>query len=312
MQHREGIFKGAGELELYYQCWRPSDQRRAILIIVHGLGGHSGLFNNLVDCLVPQGFEIYGFDLRGHGRSPGQRGHLNAWAEFREDLRRFIHWVDAHTPSLPCFLLGHSLGGAIALDYSLHFPNGLQGVIATAPAVGKVGVSPIRMVIGRILSCLWPSFSLDTGIAQGACSRDPAVVEAYAQDPLRHTKGSARLVTEFLTTTAWIQSHIANLQTPVLILHGGADQVTSSEGSCAFFQQITLSDKERREYPESYHELHNDLNHQEVLADLSNWLERHLQTGYVVNSKQLDWTSDEQSETRGLEPSIDWVLASDS
>ena len=312
MQHREGTFKGAGELELYYQCWRPMDPPLAILIIVHGLGGHSGLFNNLVDSLVPQGYAIYGFDLRGHGRSPGQRGHINAWSEFREDLRRFQRWVKANTPRLPCFLLGHSLGGAIALDYALHFPEGLQGVIATAPAVGKVGVSPIRLGMGRILSCLWPSFSLNTGIAQGACSRDPAVVAAYAQDPLRHTKGSARLVTEFLTTTEWIQSHTADLQAPVLILHGGADQVTSSEGSCAFFQKIKLSDKERREYPESYHELHSDINHQEVFADLSNWLERHLQTKSVVNSKQSGWASGEHAETRSREPSIDWVLASDS
>ena len=312
MQHREGTFKGAGELDLYYQCWRPSGQRRAILIIVHGLGGHSGLFNNLVDSLVPQGYEIYGFDLRGHGRSPGQRGHITTWAHFREDLGRFLSWVDAHTPKLPRFLLGHSLGGAIALDYILHYPNGLQGVIATAPAVGKVGVSPVRMTIGRILSCLWPSFSLNTGIAQGACSRDPAVVAAYAQDPLRHTKGSARLVTEFFTTTAWIQSHIANLQAPLLIMHGGADRVTSSEGSCAFFQQVKFSDKERREYPESYHELHSDINYQEVVADLSNWLERHLQTRYAVKPERPDWASSDQSETRSPEPSREWVLASDS
>ena len=292
MQHSEGTFKGAGELNLYYQRWRPSGKRRAILIIVHGLGGHSGLFNNLVQYLVPHGYEIYGFDLRGHGRSPGQRGHINAWAEFREDLSRFLQLIELQKTGLPCFLLGHSLGGAIALDYILRFPDKLQGVIATAPAIGKVGVSPVRMGIGRILSWLWPNFTLCTGIEQGAGSRDPAVVAAYAQDPLRHTKGSARLVTEFLAIAAWIQNQIANLQTPLLILHGGADQVAPSEASCLFFEQVTFSDKERREYPESYHELHDDINHQEVLADLSNWLERHLQGDVSLESSFVEQEED--------------------
>lgn len=310
MQHSEGTFKGAGELDLYYQCWCPSGKQRAILIIVHGLGGHSGLFNNLVQSLVPHGYEIYAFDLRGHGRSPGRRGHINAWAEFREDLGSFLHWVEVQTPKLPCFLLGHSLGGAIALDYILRFPNGLQGVIATAPAIGKVGVSPVRMAIGRILSWLWPNFTLNTGIEQGACSRDPAVVTAYARDPLRHTKGSARLVTEFLTVTAWIQNHIADLQAPLLILHGGADRVAPSEGSCTFFKQVIFSDKERREYPESYHELHDDINHQEVLADLSNWLERHLQKGCLLKPERSGRASSQKSGVRSQKLSTDWILTS--
>ena len=312
MQHSEGTFKGAGELDLYYQRWGPLGQRRAILIIVHGLGGHSGLFNNLVQYLVPHGYEIYGFDLRGHGRSPGQRGHIHAWVEFREDLNRFLSLIKLQTSGLPCFLLGHSLGGAIALDYILRFPDGLQGVIATAPAVGKVRVSPIKIVIGRLLSWLWPNFTLNTGIDQGVCSRDPAVVTAYAQDPLRHTKGSARLVTEFLTTATWIQTHIVDLQAPLLILHGGADRVAPSEGSCAFFQQVIFSDKERREYPESYHELHDDINHQEVLADLSNWLERHLQKRYPLKPGRAGEASSQELGIRNQQPAIDWVMASDA
>jgi alpha-beta hydrolase superfamily lysophospholipase len=142
MKHIEGTFKGSGGLSLYYQSWYPHGQVQAIVAIVHGLGAHSGLFNNAVQYLISQGYGVYALDLRGHGRSPGQRGHINAWAEFREDLSAFSQWIQEQEPNCPCFLWGNSLGGAIVLDYALRFPKGLQGVIVTAPALGKVGVYP--------------------------------------------------------------------------------------------------------------------------------------------------------------------------
>ncbi|NET38253.1 MAG: alpha/beta hydrolase [Cyanothece sp. SIO1E1] len=277
MRHDQGTFKGAGGLNLYYQSWQPQARIRANLVIVHGLGSHSGWFNNLVQYLVPRGYRIYGFDLRGHGRSPGQRGHINTWAEFREDLSRFLQLIARRAPGLPCFLLGHSLGGAIALDYGLRFPQQLLGVIAIAPPLGKVGVSPLRIMIGRMLSWLWPNFSLNTGIDRTAGSRDPAIVTAYADDPLRHTKGTARLATEFLATVAWLQAHAVDLQVPLLILQGGADRITAPQGSRTFFQQVALLDKAWYEYVQGYHDLQNDIDYQDMLSDLGDWLELHLQ-----------------------------------
>ena len=277
MQHRSGSFVGAGGLTLYYQTWQPQTPVRAVLVIIHGLGGHSDLFNNVVQALVPQGYAIYGFDLRGHGRSEGQRGYLNRWAEFREDLRGFLHLIEAQTHGEPRFLLGHSLGGIIALDYVLRFPMGIAGVIATAIPMGKVGVSPLKLILGRILSKVWPTFSLNTGIDQSASSRDPAVVAASAQDTLRHRQGTARLATEFQAIAVWIQAHAHQLSRPFLSLHGGDDRVAQPQGSHNLFQRITFPDKTYREYPGGYHDLYNDLNAQEVMADISAWLERQIE-----------------------------------
>jgi alpha-beta hydrolase superfamily lysophospholipase len=275
----QGTFKGTDGLELYYQSWHPEGEVWAILVMVHGLGGHSGLYGNIVQHLIPKNYAVYAFDLRGNGRSPGQRGYLNAWAEFREDLRAFVHLIKTQYPEQPLFLLGHSVGAIIVLDYVLRSPaevSDLQGVIALAPTLGKIGVPPFKLLLGRLLSRVWPRFSLSTGIDLSTASSDPAVMAAYAQDPWRHTQGSARFATEFLATVAWIQEHAADLQVPLLILHGGADQVALPEGGCAFFERVTILDKERREYPGVYHEIQSDRNYQEMLTDLDNWLERHL------------------------------------
>jgi alpha-beta hydrolase superfamily lysophospholipase len=152
----------------------------------------------------------------------------------------------------------------------------LQGAIALAPTLGKVGVSPVRVLLGKMLSRVWPRFTLNTGIDMSAGSRDQQVVAAIAQDTLRHTLATARLATEFFATVDWINAHAADWQLPLLILHGGADRVALPAGSDIFYQQVNCTDKLRIEYPGAYHEIQSDLNYQEVMADLEDWLERHL------------------------------------
>jgi alpha-beta hydrolase superfamily lysophospholipase len=281
MRHYEGEFLGAGALPLYFQSWHPSQPGRAILVVIHGLGGHCGSFGHVVDRFVASGYIIYGFDLRGHGRSPGQRGYLNRWSEFREDLSCFLDLIRTQEPALPCFLFAHSLGALLALDYSLRNSDQIQGVIALAPALKQVGVSPIRIILGRILSWLYPRFSLNTGIDLATASRDTAVLNAYANDPLRHGKGTARLATEFLAAKDWVWQHVLELQVPLLMMHGAADGVTSSIASHRFFQQISFADKQWCEYVDSYHHLYDDLNYQEVLTDVESWLESHLESDKV-------------------------------
>ncbi len=280
MSHQEGTFKGVGGLDLYYQSWHPEGKIRGILAIVHGLGAHSGRYGNVIQHLIPKQYAVYALDLRGHGRSSGQRGYINSWADFREDLRAFLELIKTQQPQSPIFVLGHSLGAVIVLDYVLRYPqevSKLHGAIALAPAIGKVGVSKFRLLVGKLLSRVWPRFTLNTGIDFTAASRDEKVLAAYAQDTLRHTLATARLATEFFTTVDWVNAHAADWQLPLLILHGGADRVALPEGGEIFCQRVSCVDKSIVKYPGAYHELQNDLNYQEVLTDLEDWLERHLQ-----------------------------------
>lgn len=274
-QNRAGTFYGTGKLELYYQSWHPQAAAKAILVVVHGHGGHSGIFTRLVEYLIDRHYIIYSFDLRGHGRSPGQRGYINSWAEYRADLAAFIEFIRTQESQLPLFLIGQSMGGTIALDYLLRESPQLQGLILMSPALG-LNVSPWKLLVGKMLSRIRPHFALDAGIDMSTGSRNPAVVTANAKDSLRHGQGTARLATEILRTIDWVNAHASELQIPLLVLHGAGDLVTPLASSQTFFERITIADKEMREYPDSYHELHNDLNYLEVLGDINDWLEKHL------------------------------------
>lgn len=276
MNHQKGTFPGVGNLTLYYQTWQPPGLAQANVVIIHGLGSHSDTFNSVVTYLVEREYAIYSFDLRGHGRSEGKRGHINRWSEFREDLKEFLQLVTADSPDRPCFLYGHSLGATIALDYAIRFPHSIHGVILSALPIGKVGLSPVKLFIGRILSAVWPTFALNTGIDLSAGSRDPAVVEAHAQDPLRHTRGRARMSTEFFAALAWLQAHASELKVPVLMLHGSADRTIPPDPSHAYFQQLICKDKQYIQYSGAYHDLHQDLDYLDVLADVEHWLEQHI------------------------------------
>lgn len=272
MQHQENTFRGSEGLALYYQAWLPDTPAIGVLVIVHGHGEHSGRYTHVVDHLVPQGFAVYALDHRGHGRSPGQRGYVNNMADFRGDVAALVQLAAAAQPNLPLFVMGHSLGGLIILDYVLHQPEGLRGVIVSAPAVGSVGVSPILLQVSRVLSRVWPTFSLETGLDVKGISRDPQEVKAYQNDPLVHGKGTARLATEVMDTAVYCQENARTLQLPLLMIHGAADIITSPTDSRRFFDNVSGSDKTYIAYEGGFHESHNDIHYQQVVVDISAWL----------------------------------------
>jgi alpha-beta hydrolase superfamily lysophospholipase len=276
LEHREGTFLGSGGLSLYYQAWLPSRPRRAVLVNLHGLGDHSGLYPNLAAHFPAGGIALYAYDMRGNGRSAGQRAYVRRWGEYRDDLHVFLNQVRAWEPGLPLFLLGNSLGGLVVLDYTLQHPNGLAGVIAAATPLGEVGVPPILMALGRLLSRVLPRFSLNVGMDLSGLARDPAVVESVLADPLFHRRGTARLSTEVTAAIDRVQELAGNLAVPLLVLHGSADRMVPPDGSRRFFAKVRYPDREFREYPDAYHGLFADLDFERVLQDVERWVETHI------------------------------------
>jgi acylglycerol lipase len=277
LEHREGTFAGWGGLPLFYQAWLPGlAQRRAVLVNLHGLGDHSGLYPNLADYFPARGISVYAFDMRGNGRSPGQRAYLRAWEEYRGDLQAFLTRVHDWEAGQPVFLLGNSLGGLVVLEYALHHSSGLQGVIAAAPALGDVGVPPILMALGRILSRVAPRFSLDVGMDLTGLARDRSIIEAVLADPLFHRRGTARLSTEVTAAISRVQSQAEHLSVPLLILHGSADRMVPPDGSRTFFSKVRIADRELKEFPGGYHGLFADVGFEEVIGDLERWIEKHI------------------------------------
>ena len=276
MQHLESEFEGTDGVQLYYQAWRPDTEPRAVVVIVHGIGEHSGRYNNVVEHLVPLGFAVYALDHRGHGRSAGKRGHINAWSEYRADLRAFVERVWQQEPERPFFMLGHSMGGLIVLDYGLHHPDQLQGVIASAPALAQSGVSSLLVLMSKILSRIAPAVIVKTGLSAESISRDPAVVQAYRDDPLVHGYASPRLGTELTATMERTMERANQWRIPLLIVHGSVDALVPAASSQAFFERVPIADKQRIEYEGAYHEVHNGPDQEQEIAALAHWLEAHL------------------------------------
>lgn len=279
MKHESTHIESAPGVRLYTQCWLPEEKPRAVLAIVHGFGEHSDRYGNIVHALLPHGIGVCAFDLRGHGRSSGQRGHIDSWQDFRQDVRAFLDHVRQRVGEVPIFLFGHSMGGLIVLDYALETPQGLAGVIASGPVLAQPGVSPVLIFVSRLVSRLYPRFSMDTHLDASALSRDPEVVRAYEQDPLVHSRASARLGTELTATVERVQARASRWTLPLLILHGSDDRLAPPEGSRTFFDNVAIADKTYKEYPGGYHEPHNDIQKEQAIQDVLDWLEGHLTQG---------------------------------
>jgi len=275
MEQQEFTFVGAAAATLFGQSWRP-EQPKAVVLVVHGFGEHSGRYGYLVPPLTAAGYAVYALDHRGHGRSPGKRGHIDSFDDYLADVRALAAFAQAASPGLPVVVFGHSLGGLIALLYALRYPSGLAGVIASAPLLTKPNVSPMLLTVAQLLSRVAPSFALDTGLDATTISRDPAEVARYTSDPQVHSKSTARAGSEIMKAIDWAQAHAGELTVPLLLYHGDADNLVPIEGSRRFFAAVQEQDKQFVERPGGYHESHNDLGRDELFTMIVAWLNAHI------------------------------------
>ena len=276
MRYGEGTFQGTRGTELCYQAWRPTGKPRAVVVGVHGHGDHSGGLRNIVQHLLPMRYAWYGFDLRGHGRSPGIRGHVRSWAEFHGDLKAFLYLVKDREPGLPVFLLGHSLGGLISLEYAIRWPKGLKGLIAISPAIHHAGIPSAMVTPHRAISSGKPDLAKKELSEYAKLTRDAEIKKSLAADPLRHEQMTAGLWRAVLDGQDWVKAHACDLRLPLLLLYGLNDQVTPGEGSRRFFHAVPFANKERYEYEHTVHRPFDDVNRAEVLGHLSAWLDRQM------------------------------------
>lgn len=259
-----------------------TNQVKGVLAIVHGLGEHSGRYCQIVKGLTSAGYAVFGFDNQGHGKSEGQRGHINRWQDYRDNTQAFLSLIRQQEPTAPLFLMGHSLGGLIVLDYVLRSADSEQfqaldvrGLIVSAPPFQPTTgtASRRRMVLARLLSGLLPRLTLSMNLSQGGLSRDPSVGDRASEDPLTHSSVTLRWGSETLSTLDWVKSNIDRLSLPLLLTHGEADPIISPSGSEEIFEQVNCPDKTLKIYPGSYHEPHNDLDADMVVSDLLRWIE---------------------------------------
>jgi acylglycerol lipase len=277
MKHIEGNFKGVRNVKIFYQGWLPQENAKAVLLVVHGLGEHSGRYMNVVNHFVPLGYAVYGLDHIGHGKSEGMREYVERFDDFTDTLTIFYDMVTEWQGDTPIFLFGHSMGGAITSYYLLDHQAAFTGAIISAPAV-KVGdsVSQATIIMSKVLSRLVPKMGL-IALDVNGISRDPEVVEAYVKDPLVfHGKTPARLAAELLSAMMRITAEAGKITLPFIVVQGGADTIVDPSGAQMLYDKASSADKTLKIYDELYHEVFNEPERDRVLKDVENWLESQL------------------------------------
>jgi alpha-beta hydrolase superfamily lysophospholipase len=261
----------------FARLWSPSGTPRAVVVLVHGLGEHCGRYAHVAEAFTNAGFAMLGFDLRGHGQTPGPRGHFSSYSVVADDITFFVDEARNRFPGLPVFLYGHSLGGALVLYTALNRRLDLAGLVVTSPGLATgTPVAPGKLALARLMSKIAPTFTLPNGLDLNNLSRDPQVSVVYQADPLVHDKISARLGLELIENGPRILAKAPDLSYPTLLMVGGADHLVDPGAVRRFAETAPAGRMTFRLWEGEYHELHNETNRAETIQTMVDWIAAHL------------------------------------
>jgi alpha-beta hydrolase superfamily lysophospholipase len=268
-----GSFSGVLGRNIFWRSWNPDHAApRAVIVLVHGLGEHSGRYDHVVARLVDEGYAVLAVDHRGHGRSDGPRAFIEDMDHVVADLDTLVGRAVAAEQAGPVFMLGHSMGGLIALRYALAHQDRLAGLILSATLAQLNPVPKPLELVGRALSVIAPRAPL-IDIDAELVSRDPAVVQAYRSDPLvHHGKIPARTAVEIADAAERFPATVGAITVPTLILYGTADGLCPPAGSTMLGERIGAADKTITAYDGLFHEILNEPERETVLGDIVAWL----------------------------------------
>ncbi|MGO9115590.1 MAG: lysophospholipase [Thermoguttaceae bacterium] len=271
----EEFFPTRDGLRLFERRWRPSGNPRAEVMLVHGIIEHGGRYAPTAEILARRGYAVSAMDLRGHGKSDGPRCWIRSFDEYIDDLDGFFVRTVGRAEGKPVFVLGHSLGGLIAVLWCIRCQRKPDGLILSGPALQvRQQLFPWLRHLASVGSVLFPRLRL---LRMGGrnISRDPAIVTQFHDDPLVfHGRFPTRTGAEILRAGGLARAQLEQVRASLLILHGSADRVAAVEASQELIQRAEATDKTLRLYPGLYHEVLNEPEKEQVLADLIQWIDQ--------------------------------------
>lgn len=278
MKTESGSLKAQDQTSIFWKSWFPDTPPKAVVHIIHGYAEHIDRYTNVVNELLPAGYAVFGNDHRGHGRSGGKRGHVKSFQEFIDDEKQFRREV-IHTrcPGIPYFVLGHSMGSLIALNYIEQNAEEIRGLILSGTGSQPgTDIPKILVILTKILSGILPSIHVKSPLPPEFISRDKEVVKAYVDDPLVYNVITPRLAYEMNRFVVIGAQNSVNIKIPVLIQLGSKD--TAFSGQKELFEMVGAKDKTFKLYEGLKHEVYNELpvDRARVLADLKSWLDAHV------------------------------------
>ena len=266
-------FQSGSGANIFYRCWAPAEPRAALLL-AHGLAEHSGRYGDFASFFADAGIATYALDFPGHGRSDGKRGHVRDFQEYTEALGALLSLAREAHPDIPFVLFGHSMGGLIAADFLLQHQSEFVAAVLTGAAIqSPQQPSSIVLFINRVIASVMPRLGVLRMDASGI-SRDPQVISDYENDPLVYRgKATAGLVTALFSAMKRVVENATSIRLPMLIMHGSVDSLTAVEGSKLLHDSISSEDKKIVIYDGLYHEILNEPERKNVMADILQWLE---------------------------------------
>jgi alpha-beta hydrolase superfamily lysophospholipase len=280
VKHFESKWEDPDGITFFLQGWEPHHGKpKALLALIHGLGEHTGRYPHVAQVMTEAGYALVGFDLRGHGRSGGARGHTPSLEAYMQDIRQFLQLMRQRYPDIPHFLYGHSLGGLLALAYSIQYGAGLKGLIVTGAALrDSLQEQKAKLALVKLIAPLLPTMSLQSGLDLTALSHDPEIIEAYRNDPWVHDTITLGWGIAGLQAIDLCFARAQEFPVPLLMMHGTADKITYSSGSEEFSQLVREAggDVTLKLWEDLYHEIHNEPGKAAIFRFMLEWLERHL------------------------------------
>jgi acylglycerol lipase len=265
-------FKGKGDLNIFFRTWRPETTPRAVVAICHGFNSHSGYYMWVAEQLVESGLAVYALDLRGRGKSDGERYYVERVSDYIGDLSRLIQIAKEREPGLPVYLLGHSAGGVLSCVYTLENQQELAGLICESFAF-EVYAPDFALAVVKGLSHLAPHAHV-LKLKNEDFSRDPKVVQFMNEDPLiEHEVQPTLTVAEMVRADERLKEEFPLITLPVLIMHGTLDKATKPSGSQLFYDTAGSADKTLKLYDGHYHDLLNDVDKEKVMTDIKKWID---------------------------------------
>jgi len=274
----EWTVRAPGGLVLYGQSWAPAASPRAAILVVHGLGEHSGRYATTAAVLTAAGFAVHALDYRGHGRSEGRRVHVDHIDAYVADVQAGLAETRRRSAGLSVFLLGHSQGGLIALKLALDHPAAIDGLVVTSPFLAVHPASrpsPVVRAMARLMVRVAPRLPMPTHIDVRLLSRDLAVGEAYARDPLVSHAASAGWLRAIGHAQREVRARAHELRVPTLLMASGGDRLVDPEVTREFARNAAPDVVEFVWWDGYYHEMLNDQGREQVRAKIVDWLARH-------------------------------------
>ena len=247
--------------------------RRGCVLIVHGIGEHSGRYAHVADQLNRWGFDAIGFDQFGHGDSPGKRGTLTTSTRLLDDLAVMVDVTRNAISGAPLILLGHSMGGGLAARFVAEGLRAVDGLVLSSPAIAS-GMKSWQRVLAQGLAKIAPDFTIGNGLPTEAISHDPEMIAAYRADPQVHDRVSGRLAQFVDESGAPVLAAARAWQVPTLLMLAGSDRFVDAEGSRYFAALAPKDVLTAQEFPQHYHELFNELDRAPVFEALKRWLDQ--------------------------------------